>query len=157
MKLQVLALIRKAILSDEPQIRQCAEEAYARYVQLIGRKPAPMVADFKAHIVADEAFVATDNQGKFEGFIVFYVDGDHILLDNIAVLPQAAGCGVGKALIGFCEKAAQRQGFEKVQLYTNEKMTENLSIYPKLGYVEIDRRTENGFNRVYFEKSITLG
>jgi hypothetical protein len=58
-------------------------------------------------------------------------------------------------LIGFCEEAAWRQGFGKVQLYTNEKMTENLSIYPKLGYVEIDRRTENGFNRVYFEKAVT--
>ena len=149
-------MIRKATLSDEEQIRHCAEEAYARYVPLIGRKPAPMVADFKAHIAADEAFVAIDSQGKFEGFIVFYVDGDHILLDNVAVLPQTAGRGVGKALIGFCEREARRQGFEKVQLYTNEKMTENLSIYPKLGYFEIDRRTVNGFNRVYFEKAITL-
>lgn len=35
-----------------------------------------------------------------------------------------------------------------LHLYTNEKMTENLSIYPKLGYVEVGRRTENGFNRV---------
>jgi hypothetical protein len=42
-----------------------------------------------------------------------------------------------------------------VHLYTNEKMTDNLSIYPKLGYVEVARRTENGFNRVYFEKSLT--
>lgn len=148
-------MIRKATSDDEQQIRHCAEEAYARYVPLIGRKPAPMVADFMAHIKAEEAFVATDESGAFQGFIVFYADGDHILLDNVAVLPQAAGRGIGKALISYCENAARRQGFEKVQLYTNEKMTENLSIYPKLGYVEIDRRTENGFNRVYFEKAVT--
>lgn len=147
-------MIRPAIESDEQQIRHCAEEAYARYVPLIGRKPAPMVADFKAHIAAEEAFVATDDQGAFQGFIVFYDDGDHVLLENVAVLPQSAGRGVGKVLITFCEDTARGRGFKKVQLYTNEKMVENLSIYPKLGYVEIDRRTENGFNRVYFEKSV---
>ena len=147
-------MIRQAVPSDEQQIRHCAEEAYARYVPLIGRKPAPMVADFKAHIAAEEAFVATDQQGAFQGFIVFYADGDHILLENVAVLPQAAGRGIGKALIRFCEETARDRGCKIVSLYTNEKMVENLSIYPKLGYVEIDRRTENGFNRVYFEKSV---
>jgi hypothetical protein len=44
-------------------------------------------------------------------------------------------------------------GHERRHLYTNEKMTDNLSIYRKLGYVEVARRTENGFNRVYFEKN----
>ena len=41
-----------------------------------------------------------------------------------------------------------------MRLYTNEKMIDNLSIYPKLGYVEVARRTESGFNRVYFERSL---
>ncbi|MEQ9160672.1 MAG: hypothetical protein RLO10_10775 [Roseovarius indicus] len=41
-----------------------------------------------------------------------------------------------------------------MQLYTNEKMVANLSIYPHLGYAETDRRTEDGFNRVYFEKRV---
>jgi len=33
-------------------------------------------------------------------------------------------------------------------------MTENLSIYPHLGYIEVDRREEDGFSRVYFEKRL---
>jgi hypothetical protein len=33
-------------------------------------------------------------------------------------------------------------------------MTDNLSLYPHLGYAEVDRRTEDGFNRVYFEKDL---
>jgi hypothetical protein len=33
-------------------------------------------------------------------------------------------------------------------------MTENLSIYPRLGYVEVARRSEDGFNRVFFEKQL---
>lgn len=39
-------MIRPAKANDDPEIRECAEQAYARYVPVIGRKPAPMVADF---------------------------------------------------------------------------------------------------------------
>jgi ribosomal protein S18 acetylase RimI-like enzyme len=147
-------MIRQAEASDEPDIRDCAEQAYARYVPLIGRKPAPMVADFAAQIAAEEVYVATDEQNAFQGFIVFYAEDGYILLENVAVLPSAAGRGVGRSLIGFCEHTARERGINAVHLYTNEKMTDNLSIYPRLGYVEVGRRTENGFNRVYFEKML---
>lgn len=147
-------MIRQAITDDEPAIRECAEQAYSRYVPLIGRKPAPMLADFASQIAGGEVYVATDDQDNFLGFIVFYAEDQHMLLENIAVLPRAAGRGVGKALVNFCEAAAQRRGLNGVHLYTNEKMTENLSIYPKLGYAEVDRRSEDGFNRVYFEKTL---
>jgi ribosomal protein S18 acetylase RimI-like enzyme len=148
-------MIRQATAQDETQIRECAEKAYERYVQLIGRKPAPMVADFTSQIAKGEVFLAMDNQGEFQGFIIFYTEEGHILLENVAVLPRAAGCGVGKELINFCENAARERGLDAVKLYTNEKMTENLSIYSKLGYAEVGRRTEEGFNRVYFEKALT--
>lgn len=113
-----------------------------------------MLADYATQIAAGEAYVATDDEGVLQGFVVFYVEDGHIMLENVAVLPRAAGQGVGKKLIGFCEEAA-RQRSMNVHLYTNEKMVDNISMYPKLGYVEVGRRTENGFNRVYFEKTLT--
>jgi hypothetical protein len=36
-------------------------------------------------------------------------------------------------------------------------MTENLLLYPSLGYHLIDRRREDGFDRVFFRKSLTPG
>ncbi|MNE09202.1 aminoalkylphosphonic acid N-acetyltransferase [compost metagenome] len=148
-------MIRLAKASDEPQIRDCAELAYARYVPMIGRKPAPMVADFATQIAAKVVYVATDDQATFQGFIVFYAEEGHILLENVAVLPSAAGRGVGKALISFCESAARQNGMNAVHLYTNEKMTDNLSIYPRLGYVKVAQRMQDGFKRVYFEKLLS--
>lgn len=148
-------MIRLADASDEPDIRNCAEQAYARYVPLIGRKPAPMIADFVSQIAAGVVYVATDGQNGFQGFIVFYVKDEYFLLENVAVLPSAAGCGVGKRLISFCENAARQRGVNTICLYTNAKMTDNLSIYPRLGYVKVAERTEDGFNRVYFEKDLT--
>ena len=147
-------MIRQAIASDENEIKECAELAYARYVPLIGRKPAPMIADFADQIGAGQVYVSTNSAGNFQGFIVFYAENEHVLLENVAVLPSAVGRGVGKALIDFCENKARASGKRAVRLYTNEKMAENLIIYPKLGYVEVDRRAEEGFNRVYFEKTL---
>lgn len=152
---QATDMIRLAEADDEPEIRDCAEQAYARYVPMIGRKPAPMVADFVTQIAAGMVYVATDDQAIFQGFIVFYAEEEHILLENVAVLPSAAGRGVGRALISFCEDAARQRGMNGVHLYTNEKMTDNLSIYPKLGYVKVAQRTKDGFKRVYFEKKLT--
>ena len=149
-----MSFIRKAVQGDEPAIRDCAQRAYTRYVAAIGRKPAPMVADFASQIAAGHVHVVTDADGRPEGFIVFFPLADHMFLENVAVEPAASGRGIGKALIGFCEAETRRLGLASVRLYTNEKMTDNLSIYPHLGYVETDRRTEDGFNRVFFEKHL---
>lgn len=147
-------MIRPAVASDVSEITECAAQAYARYVPLIGREPAPMIADFASQIAAGDVYVATDEQQVIQGFIVFYAEDGHVLLENVAVFPHAAGRGVGKALIGFCENATRQRGLHAVHLYTNEKMTDNLTIYPRLGYVEAGRRTEEGFNRIYFKKSL---
>ncbi len=147
-------MIRRAVAQDEAAIRDCVEQAYTPYVPRIGRRPAPMDADFAALIAAGDVHVATDAGGQLEGVIIFRAEDRHVLLENVAVLPRAAGRGVGKALIGFCERAARESGLRTVRLYTNAKMTENLAIYPKLGYREIGRRTEDGFDRVYFEKAL---
>jgi len=31
----------------------------------------------------------------------------------------------------------------------------NLELYPHLGFVEVDRRVDEGFDRVYFAKAVT--
>ena len=146
--------IRQAQKGDEPAIRSCAENAYDQYVAAIGKKPAPMVADFRSLIASGHTYVAVDAGADVVGFIIFYQEGDHILLENVAVRSDAAGRGIGKRLIKFCEAEAKLSKATSVKLYTNEKMTENLSIYPHLGYQEIERRREDGFNRVFFEKPI---
>ncbi len=149
--------IRPALPSDEPAIRACAEDAYAQYVEAIGRKPQPMVADFAADIAAGQAYVISANGVEVDGFIIFFPNGDHMFLENVAIFTRAAGQGLGKALIEFCEAEAHRLGLVAVELYTNEKMTANQTLYPRLGYLENFRRTENGFHRIYYRKPIVAG
>ncbi|MFT4302534.1 MAG: GNAT family N-acetyltransferase [Desulfovibrio sp.] len=147
-------MIRKAVAGDEAAIRECADKAFSGYIPLLGRQPAPMSADFPAQIAAGQIYVALDDGGDLLGYIAFFPQGGHMHLDSVAVLPAAAGRGIGKMLITFCEDEARRLGLEAVHLYTNEMMTANHSIYPRLGYIEVDRRTDEGFNRVFFQKKL---
>ncbi len=145
--------ITLATTDQSSEIRACAEAAYARYIPLMGRKPAPLLSDYDAQTAEGLIHVATKD-GHVAGFIVFYPKNGAMLLENIAVHPDYAGHGIGKALIQYCEAEARAQRLSKVQLYTNSKMTENLAIYPHLGFTEIDRRTSDGFDRMFFEKSL---
>ena len=143
--------IRPATLEDVPQVEACAEAAYEIYVEAIGKKPAPMVADFAGAQAAGQLHVAEVN-GEVAGFVVFYQRKDHVHLENVAVSPDHQGKGVGRALVDFVEQDALARGLAAVELYTNVKMTGNLTLYPALGYSEIGRWSEDGFDRVFFRK-----
>ena len=138
---------------DLDAIRACARAAYAHYVERIGREPVPMVADFGASIARGELDVIEIDE-ELAGYVVAYPQGDHLHLENVAVHPGFQGRGLGYWLIEHVEADARRQGLDRVELYTNAKMTENLELYPRLGYRQFDRRVEDGFDRVYFSKRV---
>ncbi len=99
-------MIRQAVADDELAVRSCAEQAYAHYVSVIGRKPAPMLADFRAQIAAGHVHLATGEQDELHGFIVFFPEDQHMFLENVAVSEAGRGKGIGKSLVQFCEAQA---------------------------------------------------
>jgi ribosomal protein S18 acetylase RimI-like enzyme len=140
-------------VDDLAAIQNCARRAYAHFVDRIGREPAPMVADFAGQIVNGIIHVVED-QRRVCGFIVLYPRGDHMHIENIAIDPAFQRHGLGTALLEFAEQQAHSHRRRAIELYTNEKMTENLEFYPRLGYVETGRSVEDGFSRVYFRKEL---
>jgi hypothetical protein len=42
-----------------------------------------------------------------------------------------------------------------VDLCTNSKMMENQVFYPRIGYVEYDRKRDASYDRVFYRKSLT--
>jgi len=148
-----MADIRNAVSDDLEIIQAIARDAYAIYRPRIGREPAPMVADFAAQI-ADGIVDVCDIDGTVTGFVVFYPRDDHMHLENVAVCGHAQGTGTGSRLISHVEDTARAHGLRSVELYTNEKMTENVPYYLKRGYEEIDRREEDGFKRIFFRKTL---
>ena len=147
--------IRKATSADLRAVQQCARAAYEIYVPRIGRRPAPMVADFDTQIREGKVFVLAAGK-EIGGFAVFYRREDHMHLENVAVHPDLQGLGYGIRLITFVEAQARDGGLEAVELYTNVMMTENLRLYPHLGYREVGRWHEDGFDRVFYSKPLTV-
>ncbi|WP_282608789.1 GNAT family N-acetyltransferase [Pelagibius sp. Alg239-R121] len=145
--------IRAAVPADLNAIRDIVERAYGHYVERMGRPPGPMLDDYARRVAQSETFVA-DFDGSVGGLLVL-IDGDgHLLLDNIAVHPDAQGHGLGRRLMEFAEAEAVRRGYTELQLYTHESMTENIAIYSRLGWEETGRALQAGFERVFMRKQV---
>ncbi|MHB8648369.1 MAG: GNAT family N-acetyltransferase [Thermomicrobiales bacterium] len=145
--------IRRGREEDRDAILACVQAAYAIYVPQMGKQPAPMLADYST-LIADGVVHVIADQSGVHGVVVCFPKDDCFFLENIAVHPADQGKGFGRDLMAFVERQAQAAGYDEIRLYTNERMTENLAYYPKLGYEEIDRRREGGYDRVYFRKRL---
>ncbi len=143
--------IRPALPEDVADIGACVASAYEIYIARIGKPPGPMLEDYGEVIRRHRVFVL-EHDGRIAGVVVLVRRRDGLLLDNVAVRPEHQGRGYGCKLIAFAEAEARRQGFRALELYTHERMTENIEMYRRLGYVETERRQEHGYDRVYMRK-----
>lgn len=148
--------MRRARPDEADAIRALVESAFSRHIEAVGRRPAPMDDDHAARIAAGEQYVrdAGDGSGALASSIVLVDNGDHLVVNNVAVAPAFQGHGLGRALLAFAEDEARRRGFAEVRLHTNAAMADNLLMYPKLGYAEVGRETQGGFHRVLFVKAL---
>lgn len=143
--------IRRAQPNDAERIAALVTEAYTPYIARIGKKPAPMLDDYRQVLAETDTFVLTHGS-DIAGVLVMSPEDNDLLLINVAVSSRSRGQGLGKKLMAFCEQHALDSGCEAIRLYTHELMVENIEIYKKLGYQETHRATENGFARVFMRK-----
>ncbi|OCW23202.1 N-acetyltransferase [Pseudomonas aylmerensis] len=146
-------MLRPATPNDVAAIEAIVEAAYSPYIERIGRKPGPMLEDYGRRVEGGGVHVL-DNDGQIQGFIILQDTDSALLLDNLAVAPQAQGLGLGRVLMDFAERQAIDAGYSAIRLYTNEAMTENLALYTRRGYVETHRAEEQGLRRVYMGKPL---
>jgi N-acetylglutamate synthase-like GNAT family acetyltransferase len=147
------SVLRRASVDDVGAIEGLVEDAFGKYVERIGRPPAPMVADYTA-LLGESRIWVVERADAIVAVLVTQHRGDHLLLDTIAVAPGAQGGGHGGRLLQRAELDAAEQGLAEVRLYTNEAMTENLTFYPRHGYRETARGGQDGYRRVFFAKSL---
>ena len=146
--------IRRATDADRPAVQRLAAVAFTPYIERIGRPPGPMTADY-GRALADSRVWVVDGVGSLDAVMVLEEHADHLLIEVIAVDPAAQGRGVGTVLLDRAEADARELGLPEVRLYTNAAMTENLLYYPRRGFEETGRRTEDGFRRVHYRKAVT--
>lgn len=151
--------IAEATLDDAPAIKKMVDSAYSKYIDRIGKPPAPMTEDYHEVIRRNSVFVLKDIDGTPTGAIVFMRNDEArtMKIKNLVVDPGAQGRGYGRVLMNYAEEIALSLGLLALELYTNVKMYENIQLYAKLGFSEDRRSVEDGFERVYFRKELSQG
>ncbi|VEP13745.1 GNAT family acetyltransferase [Hyella patelloides LEGE 07179] len=147
--------IRQAESFDADLVTALVHDAYYPYITRLGKPPGPMLENYQEVINKNYVYVI-EEQGSVLGLIVLKIAHPTFLLDNIAVHPSHQNKGIGKILLKTAEKKAIESGFDTITLYTHEKMSENINLYTHIGYREIRRVHENGYDRVYMSKNLDL-
>lgn len=81
---------------DAPAMRRLARHAYGIYVDRIGREPAPMASDYE-QIASSGMAVVVRRESQLDGMVVFSLDADSLLVENIAVSSRIQGAGLGSS------------------------------------------------------------
>jgi GNAT superfamily N-acetyltransferase len=148
-------MIRAARPDDRLAVEAIVNAAYSVYIARIGKPPGPMLDDYGVLIDTGAVSVWQEPNGPIAAIIVLLPKHDHLLLDNIAVDPGHQGKGIGRQLIAFADAEARRLGYGELRLYTHEKMTENIALYTRLGFVETGRGHDAGYDRVFMTNGCT--
>lgn len=152
--------IRRATVEDLSFVQAIVNASYSKYIERMGKPPAPMLLNYNELPNGKEIFVletVSDDKGcGIVGAITLAIDdtGGAVKISNVVVGPAAQGRGYGRTLMDFAEAVAREKGIDSLELYTNAKMHENISLYPKFGYIETGRRSEDGYDRVFFRKQL---
>ena len=147
--------MRRALPEDAPAIRDLTRAAYAKWVPIIGREPLPMAADYVA-AMQNHRIDLLYLDGTLAALIELSPESDHLMIENVAVLPAYQGRGLGHSLMAHAEQVAASMGHAMITLYTNKLFAENVELYRKLGY-RIDREESwTGGVAVHMSKPVRL-
>jgi len=145
--------LRNATQADVPLVSACVCAAYERYIERIGKPPAPMLEDY-ARVIEQRDVTLAVCGAAIVGVLVLGQTDEGFRVFTVGVHPLFQKQGHGRTLLQFAEAEAARRGHDSIHLSTNEKMFENQALYTKIGYVEYDRRIEDGYARIYMRKRL---
>lgn len=144
-------IIRRAGPADADLVRDLTRAAYAKYVPLIGREPLPMAADYqravREHLI-DLLYV----DGKLAGLIEMIDEGEHLLVENVAIADAFQGQGLGLRLLAHADRTAALLGRARLRLYTNRLFGSNVDYYLRRGYAIDREETIKGGTVVHMSK-----
>ena len=150
-------VIRKAVEKDISSVASIynaihtAEEAGEATIGWV-RGVYPTEKTAQAALLRGDLFVMEDN-GRIVGTAIINqlqcdgyetaaweypaVDHEIMVLHTLVIDPASAGCGYGKAFVGFYEDYARQNGCQFLRMDTNVKNARARAMYKKLGYKEI--------------------
>ena len=140
--------LRRANDRDADGLAECIDAAYSIYADRVSDLPA--VSEGIEDAIHNHRVWVIEVDNQTVGGIVLVPHEDFLMLENIAVRPEAAGSGLGRALIARAEQDCKELGLNEIRLSTHTGMPENVAIYRRLGWSETGRSD----NKVFMSKSV---
>jgi GNAT superfamily N-acetyltransferase len=147
---------RRATASDAGTVRDITRAAYTKWVAAIGREPKPMTANYE-QVVLDHVIDLLEEDGRPIALIEIIPGPSHLLIENIAVLPDRHGEGIGGVLLKQAETIARSLGANELRLYINAKFSTNLSFYAHRGFSEFFREPHAAGGEIVHMKKLVEG
>ena len=145
--------LHRATAADVPAITALKIAAYLPNEAVIGVPSIPRVANYGEIVARNEVWVVR-GANDLTGALVLARDAAFTIW-SVAVSPGAQGSGVGRKLMAFAEQRARALGFAEIRLFTNEKLTDRIAWYGRLGYAV--ERVEDMGDRKAVHMTKTLG
>lgn len=139
----------RARAKDAPALTELARRAYERFIPIMNAVPLPMTADFAALIGNADVWVVRSADG-ISASLVVVPQGDHLLIESIAVDPDRQGEGLGRQMLHWAHERARDLGFDELRLYTNVLMHENRAWYKRAGWTELHEEQRGDKRIVHF-------
>ena len=134
-------MVRPATPADSP-ILQIIEVAAGEQFRAVGMDEIADADPFdldELHAYADagRSWVAEDD-GEVLGYIVVDPVGDAAHVEQVSVMPEAQGRGIGRLLLARARAWAIEQGLRAVTLTTFRDVSWNAPLYAHLGFRVLD-------------------
>jgi GNAT superfamily N-acetyltransferase len=106
-----------------------------------------------------EVFVA-ECEGRIVGFIVYKMENCDDNIDNVVVIKEEQGKGIGRALVEYVEELAKSKGYCLIKTGTTENVNgvpwRAYGFWKKMGYEDAGERisTEYGFKVISLVKRL---
>jgi ribosomal protein S18 acetylase RimI-like enzyme len=149
--------VHRATAADADKLTTLARAAYARHVQVIGREPMPMSADWAKLLAEQEIWIVDGPADEALASLALDIQADHLMIWSVAVAPAHQKRGLGRCLIALAETRARELGLPEVRLFTNARMEGNIALYRRLGYSETRREQLPDRVIVHMSKTVAAG
>ena len=143
---------------EDPRITHCVQSYYSEISAIFGIPFDPQTSgDPEADSLRAPkgVFLLALSDDLPIGCCALKGQGTHLgEVKRMWIAPSARGLGLGKRLMHDIETHARSLGMTTLQLDTNGKLTEALTLYRNSGWTEIDRYNDNPYAEHFFEKQL---
>ena len=134
-----MIVVRPAHSGDGEAAQRVFDAAFAS-VRRIYRPNPEMIAQVDALVPPLERLVA-EHDGEVVGTVRFRVDGEHLRVIGLAVVPASQRQGIARALVERLAEIAVERSCRLLALFTI-KQTGNVAVFERLGFSTISEERD---------------